>query len=74
MVTHGLCDLFVIIRLNSEAVGTRVVYKSCCRGELWDRIISSPFVKDGPVYPMLKEIIKEALSHLSYAFKLFEQL
>ena len=38
------------------------------------RIISFLFVKDGQVYPMLKEIRKEALKHLSLAFIEFEQL
>lgn len=35
-----------------------------------------PFLwsKDGPVYPTLKEITKEALRHLSLAFRDFKQL
>ncbi len=37
-------------------------------------MISFPFAKDGPVCPMLKEIWKEALSHLSLAFRQLEQL
>ena len=40
------------------------VFKCCCRNELWDGVISFPFIKDGPVYPMLKEIRKEALNWL----------
>ena len=35
------------------------------RDGLWGVIISFPFVKEGPVYPMLKVIWKEALKHLS---------
>lgn len=30
----------------------------CCHKELWDSMISLPFVKEGGVYPMLKEIRK----------------
>lgn len=33
--------------------------------ELWDVIVSFPFIKDGSVYPVLKKVIKEALRHLS---------
>lgn len=29
----------------------------CCN-ELWDGVLSSSFIKDGPVYPMLKETLK----------------
>lgn len=32
------------------------------------------FVKDGPVYPMMKEIRKEAMKHLALAFRNFDQL
>ncbi len=39
--------------------------KCCCRKELWDGIISFPLVMDGPVYPVLKKIRKEALKLLS---------
>ncbi len=49
------------------------LFKCCCHKELWDGIISFPFLKDGPVCPMLKEIRKEALKHLSLAFREFEQ-
>ena len=34
---------------------------------MWDGIIFFPLVKDGPVLPMLKQIRKEALRHLSLA-------
>ena len=37
-------------------------------------IISFPFVEDGPVYHILKEIRKEELKHLSLAFREFDQL
>lgn len=33
--------------------------------ELWESIFSSLSVKDGPVYPLLKEAIKEALKRHS---------
>ena len=49
-------------------------FKCCGRKELWDVILSFPLVKDGPVYPMLKEIIKEALKLLSLTFGEFERL
>ena len=42
--------------------------------KLWKGIISIPSLKDGPVYPMLKEIRKEALKHLSLAFREIYQL
>ncbi len=42
--------------------------------ELWDGIVSFPSVTDGPVYPFLKEMWKETLSHLSSAFRRLEQL
>ena len=48
--------------------------KCRCHKKLWDGIISFPFVKDSPVYPMLKVIRKEALKHLSLAFRGFDQL
>lgn len=32
------------------------------------------WIKDGPVYPMLKEITKEASRHLSFALRDFKQL
>ena len=41
------------------------VDRCCSHKEFWESIIAFPFVKDGPVYPMLKEIRKEALKHLS---------
>jgi len=34
----------------------------------------SPFIQDGPVFPILKEIRKAALKHLSFAFREFDQL
>ena len=37
-------------------------------------IISFPLLKDGPVYPMLKETWKEALKYLSLVFVDFDQL
>jgi len=43
-----------------------------CRKEL-DATISLPLGKKGPVYPMLKEVLKEALKPLSLAFREFEQ-
>ena len=54
-------DHFLAQRLNGH-------FLYCC----WDAIISFPFVKDGKVYPMLKEIKKEAL--ISLAFRKFDQL
>ena len=42
--------------------------------DLWDSIISFPFVKDGSVYPMLKGSRKEALKHLSLTFRKRHQL
>lgn len=32
-----------------------------------------PLLKDGSVYPVLKEVIKEALKHLYLVFKEFAQ-
>lgn len=40
------------------------------RNELWDGIFSYPFIKDGSVYPMLKE----AMMLLSLIFGEFSQL
>lgn len=42
-------------------------FKWCCRKELWDGITSFPLVKDGPGFPTLKEVRKEAVKHLSSA-------
>ena len=57
--------------MNAASLG-RVKY--CCHKELWDSIISSPFIKDGQVYSVLKEVRKEALNHGSLAFREFNQL
>lgn len=35
-------------------------------------IVSFPFVKDGPVYPMVLEMRKEALKHLCLALRQLE--
>lgn len=48
--------------------------KCCCHMELWNIMISFPFVKDGPVSPMLKDIRKEAPKHLSLTFRESDQL
>lgn len=59
---------------ESDCTFTRLftwVFKCCCRKELWDDIISFPFVKDGPGFSMLKEIRKESLAHLPLAFREF---
>lgn len=37
-------------------------------------MISFPHVKDGPVFPMLEEMRKEASKHLSLAFREFKPL
>lgn len=37
--------------------------------ELWNSIFSSPFIKDAPVFPVLKEATKEALKLLSSVFR-----
>jgi len=49
--------------------------KRSCRTALSDATISFPFIKEGPVYPMLKEVLKEALkqSDLSLVWREFEQ-
>ena len=36
---------------------------------LWHNIFSFPFVNNGPVYPILKEIKQEALKPISLAFR-----
>lgn len=36
--------------------------------DLWDGMISFPFIKDDLLYSLLKEVIKEALKHLSLLF------
>jgi len=41
--------------------------------ELWDGIISIPFIKEGQVFPVLKEPSKEALKLLSFAFRELDQ-
>ena len=46
--------------------------RSCCK-ELWDDTYL-PLVKDGSVYPMLKEIRKEASKHLCLALRELEPL
>jgi len=40
--------------------------KCCGHKVLWDGIFSFPFVKEGPVFPKLKEVIKEVSKLLSY--------
>lgn len=42
--------------------------------ELWDSIFSSLFIKDGPVYHLLKKAIKQPLELLSSIFEELEQL
>lgn len=37
--------------------------------DLWDGMISFPFLKDDLLYCLLKEVIKEALKHLSLLFR-----
>ena len=49
-------------------------FKAMKKEPLLDFIISFPFIKDGPVYPVLKQIRKAALKHLSIAFRVFNQL
>lgn len=49
-------------------------HQAGCRYDLWDCIISFLFIKNGPVYPLLNEVIKEELKHLSYIFREFNQL
>jgi len=34
---------------------------------------NSPFVKEGPLYPMVKEVWQEALKHISFVCRAFEQ-
>ncbi len=74
LMLHDLRALSVIIRLNLRVIGWRAAYECCCCRELWDGIISFPLAKNGRVYPMQKDIRKEALSHLSLAFRQFGQL
>lgn len=49
-------SIMMIIAVNSQ-VG--------CHCELCNSIYCSPFIKDGPMYPLLKEAIEEALKLLS---------
>lgn len=56
---HTICaTLFImsIVFMNGRMV--------CCN-DLWDTFFFFIFIKDAPVYPMLKEAIKEAPNHLS---------
>lgn len=52
----------------------RLSIRIAVSNELWDGIFSSLFIKDGPVCPVLKEAIKEALKLLSLVFGELEQL
>lgn len=48
------------------------VFMKCwmmCRFELWLGLTSCPFVEYGPVHPLLKKVIKEALKHISLVCK-----
>ena len=47
------------------------VFKYSCPDEMWDGIISFPLL-DGPVYPMVREIRKEAFKPLSSALRELE--
>lgn len=55
------------------SVSSRMARQCSCRKELCHATIYFPFVNQGPVYSMLKEVRKEALQHLSLAFREFEQ-
>lgn len=59
--------------LICSACGLQVVLHSGCK-ELWDDIISFPFIKRGPIYPIPNEIRNEVLKHLFLTFKEFNQL
>lgn len=65
------CLLFVF--MNSQMM---CHCKFGCLNELWDGIISCPFVKGGSVHPMLKEMGNEALKLPSFEFRAcrFKQL
>lgn len=55
----------LVILMNGKVV-------SC--NELWDDVFPSRFIKEGPVSPLRKEAIKEALKLLSFMFRESEQL
>ena len=65
---------YLIMRPRTLLTWVMLIVCCCCHKELWDGSISFPSVKDGPVYPMLKEIRKEALKHRSSAFREFDQV
>ena len=76
--THTYPPVLVFIYMNYSQYDwmkiTWCPYKSCCCKELWDGMIFFSLMKDGPVYHMLEEIIKEALERLSLIFRGFGQL
>ena len=65
--THHRLEIYSFITVGID------IKKQYSRKELWDTTINFPFIKEGPVYPMLNEVWKEALKQLSLAIREFEQ-
>lgn len=58
--------------ISRELPNHTSLFKYGLRKQLWDGIISFPFVKDATVFPMLKVLSRDAIKLLSLAFKEFD--
>lgn len=62
------------VRRESDCTYNRDTLNAAAAKNHGTALLPFLWVKDGPVYPMLKEITKEASRHLSFALRDFTQL